>query len=383
VHTFFSCIDLYSGGIMTDPRVAKLAKVLINYSLDIKPGKKLRISSHPLASELTLAAYEEAIKAGAFVVVEQPLEEAEEIFFKYASDEQLDFVSPVRKLIVETFDATLRIDASSNRRNLSGVDPERIARASKAGAGIMKTFNERSAKKELAWCLTLYPNNANAQDADMSLRDYTEFVYGAGMLNEDDPVRFWKEEGIRQKVLVDWLKGHDQVTLKGSSIDLTLSIKGRTFEPCDGKFNFPDGEIFTGPVEDSANGWVRFKYPAIEMGQEIQDIELWFENGKVVKETASKNQELLTSTLNTDTGARYLGEWGIGTNYGITRFTKDMLFDEKIGGTIHFATGIGYAETGSKNESAIHWDMLCDMAESEVTVDGELFYKDGRTVIGE
>ena len=366
---------------MTDPRVSKLAKVLINYSLEIKPGQKFRISASPLATDLTLAAYEEAIKAGAHVIVEQPLEETQEIFYKYASDEQLDFVSPIRKLIAETFDASLRIDASPNRRMLSGIDPERIARNSKAGAEISKTFLDRSARGELHWCLTVYPNNANAQDADMSLGEYTEFVYGAGMLNEEDPAKFWKEEGDRQQKLVNWLKQRDRVVLKGANIDLTFSIKDRTFEPCDGKFNFPDGEIFTGPVEDSANGWVRFKYPAIEMGQEIQDIELWFENGKVVKETASKNQELLTSTLNTDAGARYLGEWGIGTNYGITKFTKDMLFDEKIGGTIHFAVGAGYPETGSKNESAIHWDMLCDMAESEVAVDGEVFYKNGKPVI--
>jgi len=366
---------------MIDPRVSKLAKVLINYSLEIKPGQKLRISTSPLAHELTLAAYEEAIKAGAHVTIEQPLEEATEIFYKFASDEQLDFVSPVRKLIAETFDASLRIDASSNRRLLSGVDPDRIARNNKAGAGIFKTFMDRSAKGELHWCLTVFPNNANAQDADMSLRDYTDFVFEAGMLNEEDPAKFWRAEGERQGKLIKWLKGRNIAKIKGAYIDMTLSIRDRSFEPCDGKMNFPDGEIFTGPVEDSANGWVRFKYPAIELGQEIQDIELWFENGKVVKETASKNQELLSSTLNTDTGARYLGEWGIGTNYGITKFTKDMLFDEKIGGTFHFAVGAGYPETGSENESAIHWDMLCDMADSEVTVDDELFYKDGKPVI--
>ena len=169
--------------------------------------------------------------------------------------------------------------------------------------------------------------------------------------------------------------------MHGANIDLTLSIKDRTFISCDGKENFPDGEIFTGPVEDSANGWIRFKYPAIFMGQEITDIELWFENGKVVKENASKNLELLTSSLNTDGGSRFLGELGIGTNYGITKFTKEMLFDEKIGGTFHLAVGAGYPETGSKNDSGIHWDMLCDMSESEVEVDGEVFYKDGKNII--
>jgi aminopeptidase len=367
---------------MTDPRVTKLAKVLVNYSVEIKPGQQLHISTSPLASELTLAIYEEAIKAGANVFLEQTLDEASELFYKYSSDEQLDYVSPVRKLIYDTFDAQLAIEAMPNRRLLSAIDPQRIVRRSKAHSGIMKTYLERAARGELRWCVTVYPNNANAQDADMSLRDYTEFVFDAGMLNEDDPVAFWKALGKKQNKLVDWLKGKNTVVIQGSNVDLTLSIKDRVFISCDGKENFPDGEIFTGPVEDSANGWIRFIYPAIFMGQEIMDIELWFENGKVVKEKATKNQELLTSNLNTDAGSRYLGELGIGTNYGITKFTKEMLFDEKIGGTIHLAVGAGYPETGSKNESALHWDMLCNMAESEVTVDNELFYKDGKPVIG-
>jgi aminopeptidase len=366
---------------MTDPRVSKLAKVLVNYSVEIKPGQQLHISTSSLASELTLAIYEEAIKAGANVFLEQPFDEASEILYKFASDKQLDYVSPIRKLIYETFDAQLVIEAMPNRRLLSGIDPQRMARRNKANSKIMKTYLERAARKELRWCLTVYPNNAHAQDADMSLRDYTDFVFGAGMLNEEDPVAFWQSLGKQQTKLCDWLKGRNTVVMKGSNVDLTLSITDRVFISCDGKENFPDGEIFTGPVEDSANGWIRYKYPAIFMGQEITDIELWFENGKVVKEKATKNQELLTSSLNTDEGARYLGELGIGTNYGITKFTKEMLFDEKIGGTIHLAAGAGYPETGSKNDSAIHWDMLCDMAESEVTVDNELFYKDGKPVI--
>jgi aminopeptidase len=240
---------------------------------------------------------------------------------------------------------------------------------------------ERSAKQELRWCLTVYPTHAMAQDADMSLADYREFVYGAGLLNEADPVASWKKVGQEQQKMVDWLKGHDRVVLKGSNVDLKMSIKERVFIACDGQVNFPDGEIFTGPVEDSLEGWVRFKYPAIHQGQEVTDIQLWFEKGRAVKETAGKNQEFLTAQLNTDAGSRTVGEFGIGTNYGITRFTKNMLFDEKMGGTIHLALGAGYPESGSKNESGIHWDMLCDMSDAEIHVDGDAFYKNGKPVI--
>ncbi|HSM71971.1 MAG TPA: aminopeptidase [Anaerolineales bacterium] len=366
---------------MPDPRVTKLAKVLVNYSVEVQKGQQVLIQTAPDADELTLTVYEEVLKAGGHPLVFSQVPGTQEVFYKYASDEQLDYVSPVLKNVLETFDASISIWTDYNTRKLSGVDPKRLSRSQKAQSGLMKTTMQRAADNSYRWTLTIYPNNAMAQEADMSLPEYTEFVYGAGLLNEDDPVALWREEAARQQKLIKWLDGRDKVVLKGSNVDITLSIKDRVFAESAGTHNFPSGEIFTGPVEDSVNGWVRFKYPAIYQGQEITDIELWFENGRVVKEKASKNQELLTSTLNTDDGARYLGEWGIGTNYGIQRFTKNMLFDEKMGGTIHFAVGAGYPETNSKNESGIHWDMLCDMSESEITVDGDLFYKDGKTVV--
>jgi len=366
---------------MPDPRVTKLAKVLVNYSVEVQKGQQVMIQTSPIAEELTLAVYEEVIKAGGHPLVINEVPGTQEIFYKYASDEQLDFVSPITKNVLETFEARIYIWTDYNTHHLSGVDPKRLSRSQKAHAELMKISMQRAAEGVAKWTLTVYPNNAMAQEADMSLLDYTEFVYGAGLLNDDDPVASWLAEEAKQKELTTWLNGRDKAVIKGSNVDITLSIKDRMFVESAGKQNFPSGEIFTGPVEDSVNGWVRFKYPAIYNGQEITDIELWFENGKVVKEKASKNQELLTTTLNTDDGARFLGEWGIGTNYGIQRFTKNMLFDEKIGGTIHFAVGASYPETKGKNESGVHWDMLCDMAESEITVDGNLFYKDGKTVI--
>lgn len=367
---------------MPDPRVLKLAKVLVHYSVEAQKGQQVLVRTDPLANELTLAVYEELVKAGAHPFVMNDVPGTKEIFYKHASDEQLDYVSPVVKMIIESFDAYIHLWAEDNTRALSGVDQARVARERKAQAGVNQQFLQRSAEGKFRWSLTVYPNNAMAQEADMSLRAYEDFVYSAGMLDEEDPVAFWRAEGARQQKLIGWLKGRDQVRLTGSNVDISLSIKDRSFIECSGKENFPDGEIFTGPVEDSVNGWIRFRYPAIFSGQEIHDIELWFENGRVVREKAAKNQDLLTSLLDTDPGARFLGEWGIGTNYGIQRFTKNMLFDEKIGGTIHFAVGSGYPESGSKNESGLHWDMLCDMADSEIRVDGELFYKDGKTVVG-
>jgi aminopeptidase len=366
---------------MPDSRVNKLAEVLVHYSLDLQPGQQLNLRTNPFAEELALAVYTEAIKVGAHVFPQISLPNSEEIFFKFATGDQLDFVSPIRRLIVESFDAQLVIGAEYNTRALTGIDPTKIARSRKASAPLSKIFLHRASRMELRWCYTEFPTQASAQEADMSLLDYQDFVYGAGLLNEPDPVAAWIGEGKRQWELINWLSGKEIVEIKGKYIDLSFSIRDRKFKEADGKYNFPDGEIFTGPVENSANGWVRFSYPAIYDGQEVSDVELWFEEGKVVKETASKGQELLRSLLNTDPGARFLGEWGIGTNYGIQRFTKNMLFDEKMGGTIHFAVGASYPETGGKNESALHWDMLCDMSDSEIFVDGELFYRNGKPVI--
>lgn len=366
---------------MADSRVVKMAQVLVNYSLELHEGQTFAILTNSLGEELGLAVYEEALRAGAypFLLLNSP--RADELFYKFGSDRQLQFISPIHKLVVETFDARLSISAEQNTRALSNADTKRMALRSQAWKPLFDTFMERAAKRELRWCTTEFPTHSSAQEADMSLRDYEDFVYTAGKLNEPDPVACWKQEGERMRALTDWLSGKDRMAIKGKDVDLSLSIRDRVFIASSGHENFPDGEIFTGPVEDSVNGWIRFKYPAIFGGREVIDVELWFENGRVIKEKAAKGQELLTSLLNTDAGARYLGEIGIGTNYDIPRFTKNMLFDEKLGGTIHLAVGASYPETGGKNESGIHWDMLCDMTESEITVDGERFYADGKPVI--
>lgn len=366
---------------MSDPRIKNLAQLLIQYSLEVKPDDQFLLITNPLAQELNLAVYEEAVKAGAHISTFNQIPGASEIFFRHANDKQLEHISPILRMAYEKFDVILNIGAAYNTRELSGIDPERQRLASKASAELSSIFMKRVANREVKWCYTVFPTYASAQEADMSLRDYENFVYGAGLLDEDNPVAKWYIEAARQQKFIDWLAGKDKIVIKGSNVDLQMSTKGRSFQQAAGKQNFPDGEIYTSPVETSTNGWIRFGYPAIFGGREVTDIELWFEDGKVVKEKASKGQELLTALLNTDDGSRILGELGIGTNYGIQKFTKNMLFDEKIGGTIHLAVGAGFPEAGGKNESGLHWDMLCNMDESEITVDGELFYKDGKIIV--
>ncbi|MGC9520578.1 MAG: aminopeptidase, partial [Anaerolineae bacterium] len=286
------------------------------------------------------------------------------------------------RLIFEDYDVLLNIRSETNTRELSNIDPERQTRRRRALAPLRQRHLERGATGELRWNVTLYPTAAYAQEADMSVRDFEDFVYRACYCDRDDPVAAWRQVHSEQERAIAWLRGRDHVRITGSNADLTLSIRGRRFVNSDGHHNMPSGEIFTGPVEDSANGWVRFTYPALTEGREVEGIELTFEEGRVVKASAEKNEALLLRMLEADEGSRYLGEFAIGTNFGIQQFTKNILFDEKIGGSFHLALGAGYPETGSQNRSAIHWDMICDMRDGgEIEVDGELLYRDGEFVI--
>jgi aminopeptidase len=340
------------------------------------------IRGTPEAAPLLLAIHNETVKAGGNPSVMLELPGAAEAFFRLASDEQLANIPLIYKLVIEEFDALIAIRSEPNTRELSSIPPARQRIQQKAMTPVFKTYMERGASGELKWCGAQYPTNSYAQEADMSLYDYENFVYSACFCDQEDPVARWNEIHEMQQRIIDWLAGKNEVRVSGPNADLTLSIAGRTFANSDGHHNMPSGEIFTGPVEDSAEGWVRFTYPAVTGGREVEGIELWFEEGRVVKATAKKNEEYLLEMLETDPGARYLGEFAIGTNDGIQRFTKNILFDEKIGGSFHMAVGAGYPETGSKNESAIHWDMICDMRDGgEIHVDGELLYRSGEFVV--
>ena len=368
---------------MADPRITKLAHLLVDYSSHVQPKDQVAILGSPASTPLVAAVYERVLERGAYPNVVMTFPGQNEIFFRVANDDQLTYISPMQDAIFNTFDAYINTGGTTNTRELSGIDPKRQALWQKGREPIMKVYMERGAAGTFKWCGTSYPTEALAQEAEMSLRNYEDFVYTAcHVASDDDPVAYWQQFSAMQAKLINYLKGKHNVEVRGPNVEMTLSITDRTFINADGKHNMPDGEIFTGPVEDSVNGWVRFTYPAVVQGRVVEGVELTFENGRVVTATAKKNEDFLLRMLDTDPGARYLGEWAIGTNMDIQQFTKSILFDEKIGGTIHMAVGRGYPETGSKNVSAIHWDMICDMKDGgEIFVDGELFYRSGQFMV--
>jgi aminopeptidase len=368
---------------MADPRVEKLAQVLVEYSVAVRQGDRVLIEGSRAAEPLLRSVYVKTLQAGGHPLMNISLPDMEELLFRHASDAQLQHVPEPRKLIVETYDVRISIGGDENTRSLTGVDPAKMVLREQAHTELMKTFLRRAAAGELRWVYTLFPTNAYAQDAEMSLGDYEDFLYGACLPDMADPVGYWRQFSERQQKVVDWLKSRQELHIVGPETDLKMSVAGRRFINCDGHENMPDGEVFTGPVEDSVEGYAYFSYPAIEGGREVTGVRLRFEHGRVVKASAVKNEDFLLKTLDTDEGARRVGEIAIGTSEGINRATRQILFDEKINGSFHLALGAGYPETGSKNESAIHWDMVSDLRQGgQIRVDGELLYRDGRFVIG-
>ena len=367
---------------MADPRLEKWAKALTGYSVEVQPGQVVAITGHVPAAPLLREVAREVLARGGHPVIVPVLEGPDADLLMHGTDEQLGFVTPLERFMRAEADVLINIRAETNTRRLSAVDPARQSMFQGARRELMETYMRRAAEGDLDWTLTLYPTDAYAQDAEMETEAYTDFVLRACKLDRDDPVAAWLELKAWQQRLIDWLDGKHEVHITAPDVDLRLSIEGRTWINSDGKRNFPSGEIFTGPVEGSVNGTIRFSFPVVTAGRQIEDIRLRFVDGKVVEATAARNEDYLIRMLDTDEGARYLGEFAFGTNVDITRFTKNILFDEKIGGTVHMAVGAGYPETGSRNRSAVHWDMICDLRRGgEVTVDGELFQKDGKFVI--
>jgi len=367
---------------MYDIRLGRLADVLVNYCTEVKPGDWVGIFGDVITIDALRAVHAAVLKAGGYPHLIISDEYMMRTFLREANDDQLNWLTPSMTIYYEQADVYIRVSSSTNTRAMTNIPPKRVQQLRTAQSGWLNTRLNRAAAGEFRWVGTWYPNEASAQEANMSLEEYEDFVYSATFCDQEDPVAEWIKVRDMQQQKIDWLVGKKQVTLTGPNIDLSLSIEDRSFVNADGKRNMPSGEIFTGPVEESVNGWVRFSYPSIVGGRAVSGIELKFEDGKVTDASAEQNEELLYAQLDTDSGSRYLGEFAIGTNFGINQFTGNILFDEKIGGTIHMAVGTGYPETGSKNRSAVHWDMICDMrTDSEIHVDGDLFYKNGEFVV--
>jgi aminopeptidase len=377
---------------MRDPRLDRLAAVIVDYSCAVRPGQIVRLTGDPIALPLLTALYEKLIRTGAHPVLRLQPDAFGEIFLRHASDEQLKFVSPLAVHEIQSIDVSIGIWAETNTKAMTNIDPKRQAVASSARKPIFKVFMERAAKPagspgKLAWCGTLFPTAASAQDAEMSLTEYEDFVFAAGHLDKPDPVGEWKKIAESQERLKQYLTGKKIIRFQAANgTDLTVNVESMLWVNCCGHENFPDGEVFTGPNLKAAcggvNGYVKYHFPAVHHGREVHDIELWFEKGRVVKSAATRGENFLLQMLDQDPGARNLGEIAIGTNYNIQQYTKNTLFDEKIGGTFHAAVGAGYPETGNTNESGLHWDMVCDLRAGAgggtITVDGQIISRDGK-----
>jgi aminopeptidase len=365
---------------MRDPRLEKLADVLVNYSVGVKKDNVVRVSGPPLAQPLIAEIYRKVIAAGGHPLLRMNPEELGEIFLKHASEEQLKYVSPLQMREYETIDCSIGVWAEENTKSLSNVDPKRIGMNQAARKPLMEVFMKRAAEKKLHWTGTQFPTQGAAQDAEMSLEEYEDFVFTAGKLNYADPAAEWRKVSERQQRLADFLNGKkDYHVVAANGTDVRMSVAGMRWINCDGHENFPDGEVFTGPVIDSVNGQINFSFPAVHNGRECDGVRLTFKDGKVTDASATKGEEFLISMLDTDAGSRFLGECAVGTNYDITRYTRNTLFDEKIGGTVHFALGMGYPETGNTNPSGLHWDMVVDLRQGGyIEIDGVRINENGR-----
>ncbi len=365
-----------------DNRLRKHAEVVTRYSLGLKSGDRVLLQGGTYAAPFIRECYRQALALGTHPFAKFGSEELQEILLREGSEEQIKYQHGHELEMIRSVDAVMTVMGSVNTRMLSSVEPRRVKWASQGAAGYRKVFFDRMARGELRWCGTLHPFWANAQEASMSLAEYEDFVYGCCLLDDPDPVARWREVEREQGRICGLLDKAKILRIISDGTDLSLSVEGRRWINCCGHENFPDGEVFTSPVDDSAQGRIRFSFPGIYGGREIEDIRLEFDKGRVVRAEAGKGQELLGQILETDQGACLLGEVAVGTNYNITRFTRNMLFDEKIGGTVHLAIGQAFAEAGGRNQSSVHWDMLCDMKNGgRIEADGRIVYQDGKFVV--
>ncbi len=358
--------------------LSKYADLLVNYCVSIQKGDKLYIKSTILAEPLIREVYRAAVRAGAYQVeIDLDFAGKDRIFYEEADEDQLKQVSPLYKLAMETFDTYIYIRAPFNLNEGRNIDGAKAKIHSQAKAPISKRYFERTGTLEMRRNLCQYPTQAAAQNAGMSLEEYQNFIFTACNLFHDDPKQAWLDVRKKQQKIVDVLNSRETVKYKGEGIDIEFSTKGRTWINSDGQTNMPSGEVYTSPVEDSVNGVINFSFPGIYMGHEVENVTLWVKDGFIEKWEAKRGKDFLDRIFKID-GARRFGEAAIGTNYNIQQITKNILFDEKIGGSVHMAIGQSYKQCGGKNESSIHWDMISNMRNGgEIFADNEKIYENG------
>lgn len=368
---------------MDKKTLEKYAQILVEYSTNVQAGDLVMIKTEsPVAQPLVKEVYKQVLLKGANPIVRCALDEMSETFIKYANDEQLAYIDPMSEMEYKTIDKVISIGAPNNVKNMARANSDKMAKRSKATRELSQTMLKRAAAGELSWIIGDYPTNALAQEAKMSLGEYSDFIINSCYLDLENPIEKWKEIGKNQDRLVNYLNKTTKIRFVGEKTDVTFSTEGRKWVSCCGLNNFPDGEIFTSPVEDSANGQIYFDFPAIYRGNESHKILIKLKDGKVVNATAEKGEEFLLSMLNMDDGSSFVGEIAIGTNERITDVTGNILFDEKIGGSIHVAFGSSYPETGGKNVSGLHWDIIKNMKNGgQIYADDKLFYENGKFLI--
>ncbi len=361
----------------------KYAKVLVDYSVKVQKGELtiIRTDSY-LSQPLVKEIYKQVLLKGAYPVVRMGVEGLNEVYIKNATDEQLEYIDPMTEIEYEKAKNLISIGAPLNLKNMARLDSKKLAKRSSVMKHLSEKMLKRAAEGDLKWVIADFPTNALAQEAKMSLEEYTEFLIKSCYLHEEDPVSKWIEIGEKQEKIADYLNKKSKIRIVGDKTDITFNVAGRIWKSCAGECNFPDGEVYTSPVEDSANGQIYFDFPQLYRGNEAQKVLLTLKDGKVIDAKAEKGEDFLNNMLDMDEGSRFVGEIAIGTNDMIQDVTGNILFDEKIGGSIHMAVGASYPDTGGKNVSGLHWDLIKNMKNGgKIYADDELIYENGKFLI--
>jgi aminopeptidase len=362
-----------------DPFDDLYARVIVEHALAVRAGQSVLIEAGALAEPLARAVHRRALEAGGHPTVQMLPDGWIEAKAECAADDVLAEADPLKLVWYERVDCRVTLLALANVEQLAHVDPARAAASETGRLRAVHVLVDRDARGEAVWCGAQYPTAAYAQAAGLSLDDYRDLLARALKLDQPDPVVAWRAQGERQDRLAERLGAIDELRIVAAGTDLRLRVGGRRWINASGRHNLPDGEVFTGPHEDATEGVVTFSMPSAWGGQRVEGARLRFEAGRCVEAEADSGGSFLRAALDTDEGARTLGEFAFGLNDAIRDPTLDTLLDEKIGGTVHMALGSAYAVTGGLNKSALHWDLVCDLREGgEVYADGRLMQRDGR-----